>query len=170
MIPSAPGLLSITIVCPSDCDSAAATIRAVTSVVPPVPKATTARTGLVGYCAWASSGKASRAARKSFFMGSDDRSFSSSYRLDDLPVRILPDDPAVAEFPMVAAAHSEPGSIEHRASQQPLGHAHVSAHPVPVIPVMDVRKSLEARSQALAHRRFAGEAFTPRVRPARHIQ
>src|SRR5262245_57434206 len=43
-------------------------IRAVTSVVPPVPKATTARTGLVGYWASAKSGKASRAARKSFLM------------------------------------------------------------------------------------------------------
>src|SRR6188508_610071 len=117
MIPSAPGLLSITMVCPSACDSAAATIRAVTSVVPPVPKATTPRTGLVGYWASARSGTASRAARKSFFMGSDDRSFSSFHRLDDLPVRILPDHLAFAELPVVAAAHLNAGSVGHRAGQ-----------------------------------------------------
>src|SRR5687767_5798623 len=68
MMPSAPGLLSITTVWPSDCDIAAATIRAVTSVVPPVPNATTARTGFAGYWACASRGAASSAASSIFFM------------------------------------------------------------------------------------------------------
>src|SRR5688572_12241191 len=45
-------------------------MRAVTSVVPPVPKATTARSGLVGYCACAKSGRTSSVARRSFLISS----------------------------------------------------------------------------------------------------
>src|SRR3954470_10378248 len=73
-MPSAPGLLSIRTGWPRACDRAAATIRAVTSVVPPVPKATTARTGLVGYCACARRGNATSTARHRFLI--DERSIS----------------------------------------------------------------------------------------------
>src|SRR5262245_47609989 len=62
-MPSAPGRLSMITGCPSDCDIEAAMTRAMTSVAPPVPKATIARSGLVGYWACARNGAETTAAR-----------------------------------------------------------------------------------------------------------
>src|SRR5215510_12690773 len=62
-MPSAPGRLSMITGCPSDCDIEAAMTRAMTSVAPPVPNATIARSGLVGYWACARDGAESITAR-----------------------------------------------------------------------------------------------------------
>ena len=49
---------------PSDCDIEAAMMRAITSVAPPVPKATTARIGLAGYCACSGGAQQASASRR----------------------------------------------------------------------------------------------------------
>src|SRR5215510_11991131 len=89
---------------------------------------------------------------------------------DDLPVRVFPGYLPVAKLPVVATMYPDSDSIRRGARQQPLGHAHVPADPVPVLAVVDVRETFEACRQAFPHRCLAIEAFAPRIRSARHVQ
>ena len=82
----------------------------------------------------------------------------------------FPNYPAVPEFPVIASAYMNSDSVGRRACQRPLGHAHVSADPVPVVAVVNVRKTFEAHSQPFSYGRFAREAFTPGLRSTRHVQ
>src|SRR5512143_1673787 len=95
---------------------------------------------------------------------------ASRWLLDDLPVRVLPDDLSVAKLPMVTAAHADATALRRRAGQKPLGDAEVATDPVPVITIVDIRKSSEARCQRLAHGGFAREALSPRLWPTGHVQ
>jgi hypothetical protein len=66
--------------------------------------------------------------------------------LDDLPVRVLPEDLPVAKLPVVASPHSNSTSLWRRASQKPLGNAQIASDPVSIIAVVDVWETLEAAS------------------------
>ena len=90
--------------------------------------------------------------------------------LDDLPVRVLPQDLPGSKLPVVASAHSNSAPLRRRARQKPLGDAHIATDPVSIITVVDVREAFEARCQPLAHGHFACEALSPGLRPAGHVQ
>ena len=49
--------------------------------------------------------------------------------------------PAVAELPVVAAAHAHLLAVAPRAGEKPLRDAEVAAHPVPVIAVVERREA-----------------------------
>jgi len=66
---------------------------------------------------------------------------SARLSLDDLPVRILPDDLPVPELEVITATDLHPRTVWSRAGERPFGHALRPAHPVSVLPVVDVWKA-----------------------------
>src|SRR5438105_9248790 len=90
--------------------------------------------------------------------------------LDDLPVRVLPEDLAVSELPVIASTHSDLDSVWGRAGQQPFHHARVTAAPVPALPVVDVGRSLEPGRQPLPHFPLPLYPPPPGLCPPRHVQ
>src|SRR5262245_57958676 len=89
---------------------------------------------------------------------------------DDLPIRILARDLAVPKLPMVASADTNVASIEGGSGQKPFGDAEIAGDPMPIVAVVDVGETLEARGERLSHGGFANEARAPGLRPARHVE
>src|SRR5512143_2962793 len=83
---------------------------------------------------------------------------ASRLLLDDLPERVLLDDPVAAEGIEVAAARLDAFARAHCPGDGPLRDTHVAVDEVTVIAVVDVGQPLEARSQAFANRDGANMA------------
>src|SRR4051812_27493429 len=90
--------------------------------------------------------------------------------LDDLPEGVLAADLAVGELEEVAPAHLDvlPGQLS--AADRPLRDPAVTARPVALVAVLDVRDPVEPRLDPFAHLLLADQAAPSRRGTARHVE
>src|SRR5215207_9347467 len=90
--------------------------------------------------------------------------------VDDLPERVLAADLAVCELEQVAPAHLDGLSRDPGAADRPLRHTAVTACPVAVVAVADVRNPVEPRLDPFPNLLPADHALSSRRRPARRVE
>ena len=110
-------------------------------------------------------------------LGNRSRARSAAHRrgrpglaaVDDLPEGILPSDLPVRELEQVTPAHLDGLARSLSPANRPLGDAAVTAEPVGVVAVVDVRNPVEPGLNPLPNLLLAHQAPPSRSGPARHV-
>src|SRR3954470_23427962 len=95
---------------------------------------------------------------------------SATVSVDDLPVGVLAADLTIGELEQVAPAHFDRLTCRFGPTDRPLGHPAITARPVTVLAVLDVRDPVESRLKSPSDLLLADQSVSARRWPTRRVE